>query len=288
LVQKSISFKALYVTMTVIMTPLTHKANKLYKNIQLLWFYRELLWNLAHREITQRYKQSVLGYAWVVLNPLFQLITMNFVFSVVLKVDSLGVPFIIFLSVALLPWNLFVLSLTSSTSALVGNSSLITKIYFPREILVYATIIAKLVDFFYSCIVLVFFFIIFKTNITIHILWVPLILLIQVIFTMGLSLILAALNLFYRDIQYLLSLVLTMWMYLTPIMYPVEMLPERYRFLFALNPMAVIINAFRQVMLSGAGPNLNSLSIALAISVGVFIVGFLFFKKLEGEFADYV
>lgn len=270
------------------MSSFSYKAGKLVQNVKLMWFYRELLWNLAHREITQRYKQSILGYAWVILNPLFQLITMNFVFSIILRVNSLGVPFIIFLSVALLPWNLFTQSLVSTTGALVGNSNLITKIYFPREILVYATIIAKLVDFFYSLIVLVFFFLIFRTSISIHILWLPAILAIQLIFTMGLSLILSALNLFYRDIQYLLNLILTMWMYLTPIMYPVEMLPAKYRFVFALNPMAVIINAYRQVMLTGDGPNMSSLGIAFAMSLAVFGFGFVFFKKMEGEFADYV
>jgi len=264
------------------------KVRKLFVNLKLFWFYRELLWNLAHREITQRYKQSILGYAWVIINPLAQLFVMNFVFSTILRVNSLGVPFIIFLSVALIPWNLFTQSLSSSTSALVSNSNLITKIYFPREILVYATIIAKLVDFFYSCIVLVVFFIIFKTPITVNILWLPMILVIQLIFTMGLSLILATFNLFYRDIQYLLNLILMVWMYLTPIMYPVEMLPAKYRLIFTLNPMAVIINAYRQVMLSGAGPNLNSLGLAFIMSVGVFLIGFLIFKKFEGEFADYV
>jgi len=267
---------------------MVNKLFKLRKNMRLFWFYRELLWNLAHREITQRYKQSVLGYAWVIINPLSQLLVMNFVFSTILKVNSLGVPFIIFLSVALLPWNLFTQSLTSSTGVLVSNSNLITKIYFPREILVYATIIAKIVDYLYSCIVLVLFFIAFKTTITIDILWIPVILVIQLIFTTGLALILSALNLFYRDIQYLLNLILMMWMYLTPIMYPVEMLPAKYRFIFTLNPMAVIINAYRQVMLSGSGPNLNSLGLALVMSIAVFIVGFLLFKKLEGEFADYV
>lgn len=276
------------VTINLIMSSFIYKAGKLFQNLKLFWFYRELLWNLAHREITQRYKQSVLGYVWVIINPLAQLLVMNFVFSTILKVNSLGVPFIIFLSVALLPWNLFTQSLTSSTGALVGNSNLITKIYFPREILVYATIIAKVVDYFYSCIVLIFFFIIFKTTISIHILWIPVILLIQLIFTMGLALILAAFNLFYRDIQYLLNLILMMWMYLTPIMYPVEMLPAKYRFIFTFNPMAVIINAYRQVMLSGSGPNLNSLGLAFVMSVGIFIIGFLIFKKLEGEFADYI
>jgi ABC-type polysaccharide/polyol phosphate export permease len=265
-----------------------NKVAKLQENLRLMWDYRELLWNLAHREINQRYKQSVLGYAWVVLNPLFQLIVLNFVFSTVLKIPSQGVPFIIFLAVALLPWNLFAASLSSSVNSLVANSSLITKIYFPREILVYSTIIAKIVDFLFSCIVLIIFFIFFKTIITPMVLWFPVIFLIQIIFMAGLSLILASLNLFYRDIQYLLNLVIMLWMYLTPVMYPVEIIPEKYRFVFSLNPMSVIINAYRQTVLGGGEPNYSSLLIALVMSLTVFTVGFYIFKKSEGEFADYV
>jgi len=264
------------------------KIPKLRNNFKLIWHYRELLWNLAYREINQRYKQSVLGYAWVILNPLFQLIVMNFVFSTVLKVPSQGVPFIIFLTVGLLPWNFFVSSLSSSANALVGNSNLITKIYFPREILVYSTIIAKFVDFLFSCIVLVIFFIIFKITVPLTIIWVPLIFFIQVIFTIGLSLILASFNLFYRDIQYLLNLITLLWMYLTPIMYPVEIIPQKYRFVFSLNPMSVIINAYKQTILGGGQPNYTSLAIAFFMSVFVLFIGFYIFKKSEGQFADYV
>lgn len=261
---------------------------KVIANFVLLWEYRELLWNLANREITQRYKQSVLGYAWVILNPLFQLIVMSFVFDKVLKIPSLGVPFILFLSAALLPWNLFTQSLTASSNALVGNSHLITKIYFPREILVYSTIISKLVDFFYSCLVLVFFLFIFKIPVTIYYLWLPLIFLIQLFLIAGISLIVAALNLFYRDIQYLLNLILLLWMYITPIMYPIEIIPMQYRFIMSLNPMAVIVNAYRQVLLSGKDPNMGSLGIAALVSLIIFSLGFALFKKMEGEFADYV
>lgn len=262
--------------------------DKLTKNFKLLWEYRELLWNLTNREISQRYKQSILGYAWVILNPLFQLIVMTLVFSTILKIPSLGVPFIIFLSVGLLPWNLFINSLTSSTNSLVANSNLITKIYFPREILVYAAISAKIVDFLYSCLVLVLFLIIYRTPISLMIFWVPLIFFIQLLFTVGLSLILSAFHLFYRDIQYLLNLIVLLWFYLTPIVYPVEIIPVKYKFFFSLNPMSVIINAYRQVILVRGMPNLSSLTIALAMSIFIFSAGFLIFKKLEGQFADYV
>ncbi len=261
---------------------------KLRSNLKMMWDYRELLWNLAHREINQRYKQSVLGYAWVILVPLAQLIVMNFLFSIVLRIPSQGIPFIIFLAVALLPWNFFANSLSSSVNSLVSNSSLITKIYFPREILVYSTIIAKMVDFLFSCIALVIFFLVYKTTLTLTLFWVPLIFVIQIIFTTGLSLILAALNLFYRDIQYLLNLVVMLWMYLTPVMYPVEIVPEKYRFIFSLNPMSVIINAYRQTILGGGEPNYFSLTVAFITSSVIFAVSFYLFKKMEGEFADYV
>lgn len=264
------------------------KAKKLYKNFKLFISYRELLFNLAHREITQRYKQSILGYAWVILNPLFQLLVLTFVFSTIFRVSSFNVPFVIFLIVGLLPWNFFAQSLSSASNALVGNSSLITKIYFPREILVYSTIIAKLVDFLYSCIVLVFFFIFYHIQLTPQAFWVLPIFIIQLIFTAALSLLIASLNLFYRDIQYLLTLIISLWFYLTPIIYPVELFPEKYRFIFIFNPMSILINAYKQTILGGGSPNLNSLGIAALMSIILFIFSFLLFKKAEGKFADYV
>lgn len=265
-----------------------NKFKKLVENVKLFISYRELLFNLARREISQRYKQSILGYAWVVLNPLFQIIVLSFVFSTVFRVSFYSVPYIIFLVVGLLPWNFFALSLASSVNSLTSNSSLITKIYFPREILVYGTIIAKMVDFFYSCLVLIPFFIFYKTTLTTQVFWVIPIFIIQVVFTAGLSLLISAFNLFYRDIQYLLTLITSLWFYLTPIIYPVEQFPEKYRFIFSLNPMSVIINAYRQVIFTDMPPNIASLKIAALTSVFLFLFAFLIFKKLEGKFADYV
>lgn len=267
---------------------MTNKAKKLLDNLKLFFSYRELLFNLAHREISQRYKQSILGYAWVILNPLFQLLVLTFVFSTIFRISSFNVPYVIFLIVGLLPWNFFSQSLSSAANSLVGNSSLITKIYFPREILVYATIIAKMVDFFYSSLVLIFFFIFYKIPLTSQSVWVIPIFTIQLIFTAALSLLISSFNLFYRDIQYLLNLIISLWFYLTPIIYPVEQFPEKYRFIFMLNPMSVIINAYRQTILGGGEPNLNSLGIATITSIILFIVSFLIFKKSEGRFADYV
>lgn len=264
------------------------KIEKLFNNLKLFFSYRELLFNLARREITQRYKQSILGYFWVILNPLFQLLVLSFVFSTIFRVSSFSVPYIIFLMVGLLPWNFFSSSLSSASNALVGNSSLITKIYFPREILVYGTILAKIVDFLYSCLVLIPFFLYFHIILNWQVLWVIPIFLIQLIFTAALSLLISSFNLFYRDIQYLLNLIISLWFYLTPILYPVEQFPEKYRFIFSLNPMSVIINAYRQTVLGGGAPNLNSLGIAAITSIFFYIIAYLIFKKSEGEFADYV
>jgi len=261
---------------------------KLFSNIKLFFSYHELLFNFARREISQRYKQSILGYAWVILNPLFQLLVMTFVFSTIFKVSSFSVPYIIFLMVGLLPWNFFGQSLSSASNSLVSNSPLITKIYFPREILIYGTILAKIIDFLYSCLVLIPFFIYFHVSLNWQVLWVIPIFIIQLIFTAALSLIIASFNLFYRDIQYLLNLVISLWFYLTPILYPIEQFPEKYRFIFAFNPISVFINAYRQVVLGGREPNYLSLFIATIISILFFLISLLIFKKQEGEFADYV
>lgn len=256
--------------------------------MKILTQYKELLAELTKREIKARYKQSVLGYAWVILNPFFQMLVMAFVFSKILRITNLSVPYALFLYVGLLPWNLFAASISSSMNSLVSNGSLLTKIYFPREVFVLSTIAAKIVDFLLASIVLVLFFAFFHQQITLNILWVIPIFMIQQLFTYGLSLILAAFNLFYRDIQYLFGLVLLTWMYLTPVIYPIEMFPEQYRWIFKLNPMAVFINAYRQVMLGGGMPNLTSLGIALLLSMIMVIGGYKIFKRLEGMFADVV
>lgn len=248
----------------------------------------ELTRQLTLREIKSRYKQSFLGYAWVLFNPLAQMLIMSFVFSLILRVPSLGVPYPLFLFSALLPWSLFANSLSRAVNVLVENAPLIKKIYFPREIFIQSSLIAKIVDFLLASVIFVGFIFYYQVNITWNILWVLPIFFIQELFTYGLALILAAVNLFYRDIQYLLSLILVLWMYITPVIYPMEMVPEEYKFIFMFNPMAVIVNAYRQVILGGGAPNYSSLLIAFLLSVGVYLLGKKIFKSLEGLFADVI
>ncbi|HRS22928.1 MAG TPA: ABC transporter permease [Candidatus Woesebacteria bacterium] len=259
------------------------------KEIKAILRQHELLKQMINREIKARYKQSILGYFWVILNPLFQMLVMSFAFSIIMRVPTKAannIPYSIFLYVALLPWNLFSNSLTSACSALVNNASLITKIYFPRTILVIATIIAKIVDFLFASIILIIFMIIYHLSININIVWIIPIFLIQQIFTLGLALIVSAANLLYRDIQYLLGLILLLWMYLTPVIYPVDLVPEKFRFIFQLNPMSVIINAYRQTILGGGSPNYQSLLLAFLVSLIVLFLGFVYFKWREKTFAD--
>lgn len=261
----------------------------IFKEVRDVIKWRELLGQMVSREVKARYKQSILGYFWIILNPLAQMLVMSFAFSIILRIPTNAtgnIPYSVFLFVALLPWNLFSNSLSSACGSLVGSASLITKVYFPRTILVLSTVIAKIIDFGLALTVLIVYMIAYRLPINANILWVIPIFLIQQIFTMGLSLFFAAANLLYRDIQYLLSLLLILWMYLTPVIYPADLVPERYRMIFQLNPMAVIINAYRQTVLGGGIPNLMSIGIALAVSVLVLLVGFSYFKSREKIFSD--
>jgi len=261
----------------------------LFKEIKDVIKWHELLWQMVGREVKTRYKQSILGYFWVILNPLAQMIVMSFAFSIILRIPTNAagnIPYSIFLFVALLPWNLFSNSLSSATASLVGSSSLITKVYFPRTILVLSTILAKIVDFLFASIILIIYMIIYQVPININILWIIPIFIIQQIFTIGLSLFFAAANLLYRDIQYLLTLILLLWMYITPVIYPADLVPEKYRIVFQLNPMAVIVNAYRQTILGGGAPNYSSLLIACLLSIFVLLLGLSYFKSREKIFAD--
>jgi len=217
------------------------------------------------------------------------MLVMSFAFSIILRIPTnaaANIPYSIFLFVGLLPWLFFNNSLSASTNSLVGSSNLITKIYFPRTILVLSTISAKFIDFLFSISVLVVYMVIYSIPVTWNILWVIPIFFIQQIFTLGLSLFTSAANLLYRDIQYLLNMIILLWFYATPIIYPADIVPEKYKFVFQVNPMAVIINAYRQVVLGGGEPKYSSLIIALAVSIIIFFIGFSYFKSREKIFAD--
>lgn len=250
--------------------------------------YNELLKHLALREIKSRYKQSFLGFFWVILNPFFQMLIMSFIFSYIIRFDTPGVPYPIFIFSGLLPWIFLSNATTSATDAFVENGSLIKKIYFPREIFVLASVAAKVIDFFLAYLLLLGMLLIYRIEFTPYMLYFIPIFIIQCIFIYALSLLLATLNLFYRDVKYLYVLILQLWFYVTPIIYATEFFPMKWRWIFKLNPMSVFINAYRQVLLNAAAPSLSSMLIATGMSLGILVCAYYVFKKLEGSFADIV
>lgn len=248
----------------------------------------QLIKHLTAREIKARYKQSFLGFLWIIFNPLFQLIILSFVFSQIVRFGNLGVPYPVFLFAGLLPWIFFDTAITHSTNTLQENAALLKQVYFPREILVAAVVIAKSFDFFISAILFILLMIFFKLTFTPYMIFFIPIFLLHALFTYGLGLLLSALNLYYRDVQYLFGLVLKLWFYLTPVIYPVEVFPQQWQFLFKLNPMSVFINAYRQVLLGGSLPNLASLGIGVIVTIALYFISHRIFKRLEGSFSDVV
>lgn len=249
--------------------------------------YNYLLNQLILREIKARYKQSILGYAWIIFNPLVQMLVYSFVFSIIFKFPTDGISYPIFLFTGLLPWIYFQTSLSSAALVLVDNSNLLKKVNFPREILPYSVICSKSLDLFFSLFLLIIFLIISKFYISLTIFYIIPFFIIQVILMSGLALFLSAANLFYRDIQYVTSLMLLMWMYLTPVVYPISLVPENYLWLYKLNPMVGIIEGYRSAVFNTPF-DVSTTLISIVISITVFLLGFSIFKKSEKLFADIV
>jgi ABC-type polysaccharide/polyol phosphate export permease len=214
------------------------------------------------------------------------MLILSFVFSKILRVSSEGEPYPLFLFVGLVPWIFFSGALISATDAVVGASSLVTKVYFPREILPTAAVFTKLVDLAFGMLILAGIMVYYGAPPGVTALWFPVIFVIQLIFTLGLALPLAAMNLFFHDVRFLVGVALNLWFYLTPVLYPVDIIPEQYRWIFDINPMAIFIHAYRRVLLHGDAPDLDRMAVGLVMSLVVFIFGYYMFKKLEPGFAD--
>ena len=251
-----------------------------------VWGRRDLLWHMTIRHLRGQYKQSVLGFAWAFVNPLSQMLILSFVFSKILRVSSEGEPYPLFLFVGLVPWIFFSGALISATDAVVNASSLVTKVYFPREILPTAAVFTKLVDLAFGMLILAGIMVYYGAPPGVTALWFPVIFAIQLIFTLGLALPLAAMNLFFHDVRFLVGVALNLWFYLTPVLYPVDIIPEQYRWIFDINPMAIFIHAYRRVLLHGDAPDLDRMAVGLVMSLVMFILGYYVFKKLEPGFAD--
>lgn len=252
-----------------------------------LFYHKYLLFQVTLREIRARYKQSILGFGWIIFNPLVQLLVYTFVFSVVFSFPTGGVPYSIFLFVGLLPWIYLQSSLSASATSLVDNANLLKKVRFPREILPYSVILAKGVDLFFSLLLLFGFMVFYQLPFYPSLLMALLVFIIQLFLMTGLSLFLSVANLFYRDIQYLTNLGLFVWMYLTPVFYPLSMVPGKYIWVYKLNPMVGIIEGYRSAFFNTPFDTGTIIWSGL-FSILIFIVGYLMFKNSEKVFADIV
>ena len=253
-----------------------------------LFHSRDLLREWTSRNIRARYQQSVLGWFWAVLQPTAQVAIYTVVFTMVVRIDTGNIPYVIFSYVAMVPWTLLATSLTDMSNSLVDNMSLVNKIYFPREILPVAALLARLMDFGVAAILIIVLMVIYRIHIfPMGLLFLPVILLIQLVFMLGLGLATAAANVFIRDIRSLIVLGLQLWFYASPIIYPVTAVPENLRPYYYLNPMNGIIESYRDVLLRSQMPG-NYLLPAAVISVVTFVLGYWFFKRVEFQFADII
>ena len=257
-------------------------------HLKKLFSYRELLYVLTFREIQIRYKQSVLGIAWAVLQPLVLMLMFTLVFSVLLKIPSDGVPYPIFSYSALLFWTFFSGSMTRAIPSLEANAALIKKIYFPREFFPVSSVLAAGFDLLIAAIIFLGMMFYFDVSFTVYILYVIPILAIQVVFTIGVCFFASALNVYYRDVKHALPLLIQVWMYATPIIYPISQVPERLQTFYLLNPMTGIIEGYRNILVKGLPPDYFYLGVAAAGAVVLFILGYLYFKRIEMTFADIV
>jgi len=250
--------------------------------------YRELLITWVGRDLKVRYKQSLMGAAWAILQPLSATIIFAIIFSRFVRVPTGGIPYPIFYYSALLPWAFLSSSITFGVSSLVNNMNLVTKIYFPREILPIASVLASFVDFLIASLIFVGMMLFYRVPVGLSIVTLPVLVLIQVVLTVGIVLAASAMNVYYRDIRFVVPVGLQLWMYLTPIIYPVTLVPERFRGLYMLNPMAGLIDSYRRVILKAQWPNPFYLVTAAAISLLIFAVAYTYFKRSEALFADII
>ena len=247
--------------------------------------HRELLVFLTWRDIKIRYKQTIMGVVWVILQPLLMMLVFAVFFGIILRVHAEGMPHLLFFFCGLLPWTFFSNAVSGSSMSLVNNSQLITKVYFPRMIVPTATVGAGLVDLLISSVILIGLSVYFQTPLTWGYLMLPVLLSLTVLLALGCGLWAAALSVRYRDIRHVLPFVLQVWFFVTPIIYPVDVVPERWRWLYFLNPMAGITEGIRD---SVAGRNFqwNAILMATGITITIFLCSTFIFARVEKSMAD--
>lgn len=253
-----------------------------------LWVYRELLYFLIWRDVKVRYKQTLLGVAWAVIQPFMTMVVFSLFFGRLAKIPSDGVPYPIFSFAALVPWTFFANGLTNASNSLVASSNLIKKVYFPRLVIPISSAVSGLVDFALSFAVLIGMMLHYGITPGVRLVWLPLFLLLALTTSLGVSLWLSAMNVQFRDVRYMVPFLTQLWMFATPIAYPSSLLSEPWRTIYGLNPMTGVVEGTRWALLDTAtapGPIIGASSVA---AIAVLVTGALYFRRMERSFADLV
>ena len=253
-----------------------------------IWQHRELLYFLVWRDLKVRYKQTIIGIGWAVLQPLISMTIFTLIFGNLAKIPSDGLPYSIFVYSALLPWNYFAGALQRCVASVVGDASLISKVYFPRLILPLAGTVSGVVDFLVSFVLLLVMMVYYGIGVSWSVLTLPLLLLLALSTALAVGLWLSALNVRYRDVGHTIPFIVQVWMYASPIVYPVSMIPEKYRFFYSLNPMAGVIEGFRWALLGKQSPDFSVMAISATVVLLLITGGIIFFRNMEKTFADVV
>ncbi len=256
-------------------------------NLRDLWIYRELVFFMVWRDVKVKYKQTLLGMAWAVVQPVMTMLVFTFVFDRVANLPTDGIPYEVFSFTGLLPWGLFVTALNQGSRSLVAHNNMVTKIYFPRLILPMASVFAGLVDFIIAFVILIGLMVYFQVAPAWQYLWtLPFFLLLVLVTALGVALWLSAINVKYRDVNHALPFLTQFWLFATPVAYSFSTIPENWQILLSLNPMTGVVNGFRWALLgSGNGPDI-ALWISAIISILIFISGLFYFRSMEKTFAD--
>jgi homopolymeric O-antigen transport system permease protein len=252
------------------------------------WQYRELFFFLVWRNIKVRYKQTLLGASWAIIQPFCTMVVFTIFFGKMAKMPSDGVPYPIFSYAALLPWTYFSQSLNQTGNSLVASKNLITKIYFPRLIIPASFALSGLVDFCLASVILLGMMVYYNMPFNWGIVFIPILILPLSLLSMGVGMFFSSLNVKYRDIKHALPFIVQMWLFITPVIYPTSIIPERFRFLVALNPAAGIIETFRAIFLPTRDIDWQLLSISLIATIIIFFIGLTYFRKTEKVFADII